>query len=183
MDRFLNPRHVAFWSVLGSMAAVIALIVTLTATSSSAGKAAGASSATPDAGAAGNTPAAGASSGQAGTELTSYDVTVPVGYGIDLAGSPSRPVNLANGSEADLEYLGGVYLEVGTSGQISEPSAASPGYKACLNDTAYTTKVLVPATGTTVCFTGSGVIAAAVIKDQVTAPVQSITFAVTVWKR
>jgi hypothetical protein len=174
MDLFLSHRHVAFWSVLGSMAAVIALIVTLTGTSSSAGKAAAANSAT---------PTAGVASAKAGTELTSYHATVPVGYGINFAGSPSQPVNLAHGSEADLEYLGGVYLEVGASGQISEPGAASPGYKACLNDTAYTTKVLVPATGTTVCFTGTGVIGAATIKDQVTAPVQSITFAVTVWKR
>jgi hypothetical protein len=82
-----------------------------------------------------------------------------------------------------LEYAGGVYLEVGTSGQISELSAASPSYEECLNDTAYTTKVIVPTTGTAICFTGPGVIVAAIITAQVTQPIQSITFGVTVWKR
>lgn len=195
LDRFLNPRHVAFWSVLGSMAAVIALIVTLTGTSSPSNKAAAANSRTPPAstpsapqssqasGGATPTAAAGVSSVRAGTELTHYHVTVAVGYGISFTNSPSQPISLANGSEADLEYAGGVYLEVGTSGQISEPSTASPSYNACLNDTAYTTKVIVPTTGTTICFTGPGVIAAAIIKAQVTQPIQSITFDVSVWKR
>lgn len=91
--------------------------------------------------------------------------------------------NLADGSQADLEYLGGVYLEVGTSGQISEPDVANASYQACLNDTAYTTKVIVPATGTIICFTGTGILASAVITAEVTEPVQSLTFDVTVWKR
>ena len=194
LERFLN-RHVAFWTALGSMAAVITLIVAFTGTSSPANKPpAGNNStspaATPDAprspqasGTATPTAIAGASSVTGGTELTHYDVTVAVGYGINFTSSPSQPINLANGSETDLEYVGGVYLEVGTSGQISEPSAASPNYKACLNDTAYAIKVIAPATGTTICFTGPGVIAAALITAQVTQPIQSITFGVTVWKR
>jgi len=195
LDRFLNPRHVAFWSVLGSMAAVITLIVAFTGTSSPSDKPLAGSSptspaSTPSApqspqasGIATPTATAGAPPVTAGTELTHYDVTVAVGYGINFTSSPSQPINLANGSETDLEYVGGVYLEVGTSGQISEPSAASPSYQACLNDSAYATKVIVPTTGTTICFTGLGVIAAALITAQVTQPIQSITFGVTVWKR
>jgi hypothetical protein len=122
-------------------------------------------------------------SSTAGTALTHYHITVAVGYGINFADIPSQPVNLVNGSQADLEYLGGVYLEVGTSGQISEPNVASPSYQACQNDTAYTTKVIVPTTGTVICFTGQGVIAAARITAEVTEPIQSLTFDVTVWKR
>jgi hypothetical protein len=195
LDRVLGRRHVAFWSVLGSIAAVITLIVAFTGTSSPSNKPPAGRSPIPPAstpsapqssqaaGRATPTATAGAPSGAGGTELTHYDVTVAVGYGINFTSGSSQPINLANGSEADLEYAGGVYLEVGTSGQISELSAASPSYEECLNDTAYTTKVIVPTTGTAICFTGPGVIVAAIITAQVTQPIQSITFGVTVWKR
>jgi hypothetical protein len=184
MDRFLNPRHVAFWSVLGSIAAVIGLVVALMSSSSPSKPAATRSPAPPRPVSSSPEPpqATATPSVVAGSVLAHYDVSVAIGYGINFGDNPALPINLADGSQADLEYLGGVYLEVGTSGQVSEPDVSSPSYQACLNDTAYTTKVIVPPTGSTICFTGQGVIAAALITNFVTTPVQSLTFNVTVWK-
>jgi hypothetical protein len=191
MDRFTSPRHVGFWGIISGIATVIILVVTLTSNSSSSkpvppispAPAVSVSSAPePSQTSNGATPT-GPPSAAAGTPLMHYHVTVAVGYGINFGSTPSPPVNLANGSQADLEYQGGVYLAVGTSGQISEPSVASPSYQACLNDTAYATKVIAPPTGSIICFTGHGIVASALITNFVTEPVQSLTFDVTVWKQ
>ena len=191
LGRFIDPRHVAFWTVIGSMTAVVALVLTLASQTSPSNKPASTllpahSSSTSDAPQPSRVPttapAQASPSAAAGTELAHYQVTVAVGYGIDFTDSSSRPVNLADGSQTDLEYLGGVYLAVGTSGQVSVLNGTSPSYQACLNNTAYASKIIVPPARTTICFTGPGVIASSVITAAVTQPVQSLTFDVTVWR-
>jgi hypothetical protein len=118
----------------------------------------------------------------AGTAISHYSTAMAVGYGIDFGDSKSQPINLNNGDSADLSYQGGVYLVAGANGQISEPNAASPSYRACLNDTVYTTKVIGFTAGTDICFKGHGIIASALITAEATQPIQSLTFEVTVWK-
>jgi hypothetical protein len=107
LDRVLGRRHVAFWSVLGSIAAVITLIVAFTGTSSPSNKPPAGRSPIPPAstpsapqssqaaGRATPTATAGAPSGAGGTELTHYDVTVAVGYGINFTSGSSQPINLS----------------------------------------------------------------------------------------
>ena len=114
--------------------------------------------------------------------LGHYSIAIAVGYGFDFDNSRPQPINLNTGNPADLEYNGGVYLDVGTDGEFSEPSVAAPSYHSCLNDTVYTKQISGFTTGTVICYTGHGVIAGVLITTQPTEPIQSLTFEGTVWK-
>ncbi len=121
-------------------------------------------------------------SGQ-GSILIQYGLDLPEGYAIRItANGRPEPFKADCCHLGDLEYYNKIGPILYSSGKMAVLDSSQTSYTACKSNTRYTTQISSPPAGTTVCFTGHGLVASVQI-TQVT-PTGSghyLSLSVIVW--
>lgn len=116
-----------------------------------------------------------------GTELGSYNVKIPPGFGVPLGpAAPTQSQFVSGGGVGDLYYSGNEFDPEGADKMLMLPNGSTPTYRACTADTVFTGSAS-NTPGTAFCLIETGTMASVTVKS--VSPTQSyILVHVNVWK-